>query len=79
MLIGLAAKNGILVVVQANQRLMKFARGGLSGFALSTVTELQASNPDPKYNRPLRRRPLRSPLMRRRPVQSGSSASVGDS
>jgi len=58
--------------------LLTFA-GGLSGFALSTVTELQASNPDPEYKRPRRRRPLRSPLMRRPPAQGGGSDSVRDS
>ena len=58
--------------------LLTFA-GGLSGFALSTVTELQASNPDPEYNRPRRQRPLRSPLRRRPLVQGGGSASMGDS
>lgn len=31
--------------------LLGFA-GGLSGFALSTVSALQASNPDPDYHRP---------------------------
>ena len=45
--------------------LLAFA-GGLSGFALSTVRALQASNPDPDYHRARRPRPLR-PLLRRRP------------
>ena len=47
--------------------LLTFA-GGLSGFALSTVRELQASNPDPAYHRP-----------RRPPEQGGGSPSAGDS
>jgi len=45
--------------------LLAFA-GGLSGFAISTVRALQASNPDPDYHRTRRPRPLR-PLLRRRP------------
>jgi hypothetical protein len=39
--------------------------GGLSGFAISAVRALQASNPDPDYHRARRPRPL-SPLRRRR-------------
>lgn len=53
--------------------------GGLSGFALSTVTALQASNPDPDYHRPQRPRPLRPPLRRRPPEPGGGSSSVGGS
>ncbi len=33
--------------------------GGLSGFALSTVTAMQAADPDPEYHRPRRRQPPR--------------------
>ena len=40
--------------------------GGLSGFAISAVRALQASNPDPDYHRARRPRPL-SPPRRRRP------------
>ena len=47
--------------------LLTFA-GGLSGFALSAVRELQASNPDPAYHRP-----------RRPPEEGGGSPSAGDS
>ena len=46
--------------------LLAFA-GGLSGFALSTVTALQAANPDPEYHRPRRLRSIR-PSLRRRPT-----------
>jgi len=45
--------------------LLVFA-GGLSGFALSTVTALQAANPDPEYHRPRRPR-SRRPSLRRQP------------
>jgi hypothetical protein len=53
--------------------LLAFA-GGLSGFALSIVTALQASNPDPDYHRPRRPRSLR-PSLRRRPPEAGGSSS----
>ncbi len=46
--------------------LLGFA-GGLVGFALSTVSALQASNPDPEYHRP--RQGLR-PSSRRPPGQN---------
>ncbi len=44
--------------------------GGLSGLALSTVTALQASIPDPDYHRPRRPRQHRPPI-RRRPPERG--------
>ncbi|MFZ0407490.1 MAG: hypothetical protein WAM11_05185 [Cyanobium sp.] len=47
--------------------LLTFA-GGLSGFALSTVTALQTTNPDPEYHRPRRPKSLR-PSLRRRPTR----------
>ena len=53
--------------------LLAFA-GGLSGFALSTITALQAANPDPDYHRLRRPRSLRPSLRRRPPEASGSSA-----
>jgi hypothetical protein len=58
--------------------------GGLSGFALSTVTALQAADPDPEYHRPRRRQPprpwpSRPPLRRRPPEQAGGSSSIGGS
>ncbi len=46
------------------QLLLLSASGGLVGFALSAVSALQASNPDPAYHRP--RRSLR-PSSRRPP------------
>ena len=49
------------------QLLLLSLSGGLVGFALSTVSLLQASNPDPEYHRP--RRSLR-PSSRRPPGES---------
>ncbi len=54
--------------------LLAFA-GGLSGFALSTVTALQDANPDPDYHRLRRPRPLR-PSLHRRPPEAGDSSSM---
>ena len=49
--------------------LLAFA-GGLSGFALSTITLLQASIPDPDYHRPRRPHQPRPPI-RYRPPERG--------
>lgn len=48
------------------QLLLLSVAGGLVGFALSTISALQAANPDPEYHRP--RRNLR-PSSRRPPGQ----------